>query len=301
MMDRGTNGFTGLVAIVCAAFLLSPSDSWAQDLSGIKCVVNGDRNASPDAFADYRNSKVFLCCEQCTTQFESKISEFSTRANHQLVLTGQFKQTKCPISGGEIDSHVTANVGGTRVSFCCSSCLKKVDDTPAMKDRAEMVFGDKAFEKTFAPVEAAADTNLKPAVDLAVATCPLQSSQKVSSNHSVDYLQGKVFFCCQKCADAFRKSPDDYAIGANRQLVETGQYVQTECPLIGGFLNTEHASVVAGIPIKLCCEKCEAAIAGAKSEDHKTEMIFEPKRFARAFKPASKQPTTQTTDEQPVR
>lgn len=286
MMNKSLNAFMAMSTIVCAIVLSNPSDVTAQDLSGIKCVVKGDKSASPDASVKYRDGRVHVCCEACVNKFESDPAAFATKSNHQLVLTGQYRQVKCPISGSRVDSHFATNVGGTKIAFCCPSCLKKVNDAPQMADRAEMVFGNEAFEKAFVKVDAPLVAETTREIDLAKARCPVQSNRKVSAEHSVDHLVGKVFFCCETCADAFRDSPEKHAIAANRQLAMTGQYVQTECPLIGGPVSSEYSAVVAGVPVKLCCEKCVAAINAAKTKKQKTELIFEPKRFAQSFKPA---------------
>ena len=258
----------------------------AQDLSGIKCIVNGDQNASSDASIEYRGGRVYVCRQECIKDFESDPTTFATRANHQLVLTGQFRQAKCPVSGTKMDSAVTANVGGTKVAFCCQKCLKKVEDAEEMKERAELVFGDRAFEKSFVKVEAdaAADAQL---IKLANVKCIVESNRKVSEKYSADHLDGKVFFCCQKCAKTFKEAPEEHAAAANRQLVQTGQYVQTECPLVGGPTSDEHMAVVGGVSVKLRGEKCIAALDKTKTENEKINLVFAPSRFTESFKPVA--------------
>ena len=192
-----------------------------------------------------------------------------------------------PINGTELDPNVTANVAGTKVAFCCSKCLKQVSDTPEMADRAELVFGDKAFEKSFVKVTAQPVAGDTPKIDLTKAHCLIEPKRKASAEYSVDHLEGKVFFCCEKCADQFRDSPEKHAVAANHQLAVTGQYVQTECPLVGGPVSSENSGVVGGVNVGLCCEKCEAAIDAAKSDEQKLELVFNPDRFARSFQLAS--------------
>ncbi len=286
MTNKSLNASIVVSTIFCAIVLLAPTDTLSQDLSGIKCIVNGDKNATPDASVRYREGLVYVCCEQCAEKFRAKPTAFATKANHQLVLTGQYRQAKCPISGSQVDSLYTANVGGTKIAFCCPSCLRKVSDVPEMADRAEKVFGNEAFDEAFVKVDTSPVAVDKQQIDIAEARCPVHSKRKMSVEHAVDHLDGRVFFCCQKCADAFRKSPEKHAIAANQQLAITGQYIQTGCPLIGGPVSTEHSAVVDGVPIKLCCEKCVAAINTAESTKQKVELIFEPKRFAQSFKPA---------------
>lgn len=288
---------TGMIITFAAMFAIVAS-SHAQDLSGIKCVVNGDANASPDATVDYRDAKVHVCCPKCVKAFMANPDAFATRANHQLVLTGQYQQAKCPITGGEVDPKVTSNVAGTSVAFCCPNCVKKVDAAEEMADRAKLVFGNEAFEKSFVKAEVPAAVEV--VIDLAKARCPMRSKQKVSDQHSVSYLEGEVFFCCPKCVKAFEDAPEEYAVAANQQLVATGQYVQVGCPLVGGPISSDHAVDVEGISVGLCCEKCVAVFEKAKSAKEKADLLFGPERFAEAFKPASTQAKRTEANPQPV-
>lgn len=288
---------TGMI-VACAVTFAMIAATDAQDLSGIKCVVNGDQNASPDASIEYQGGRVYVCCKECVKQFEKDPQKFAARANHQLVLTGQYRQSKCPINDTDFDPEVTANVGGTSIAFCCRGCLKKVNDTEDLADRAELVFGSKAFKKSFVKVETDAEASV-PEIDLAKAVCVVESSRKVSDEHSADYLDGKVFFCCNNCAKAFKKDSKKYAAAANRQLVQTGQYVQSACPLVGGPVSDNHAAVVGGLSVQLCCEKCTAAIEKTKTDDEKVELVFDPTRFGQSFKPASAQTSSDSEPSKP--
>ena len=198
---------TGMI-VACAMTFAMAAATEAQDLTGIKCVVNGDLNASPDASIEYQGGRVYVCCKECIKQFESDPAAFATRANHQLVLTGQYRQSKCPINDTDFDPDVTANVGGTSIAFCCQGCLKKLEDTEEMADRAELVFGTKAFKKSFVKVETDAAAS-EPEIDFSKATCVVDSNRKVSEKYSADHLGGKVFFCCKQCAKAFKKDSSE--------------------------------------------------------------------------------------------
>lgn len=279
--------WTGMI-VACAVTFAVVAASDAQDLSGIKCVVNGDQSASVDASIEYQGGRVYVCCKECVKQFEKDSKKFAARANHQLVLTGQYRQSKCPINDTDFDPEVTANVGGTSIAFCCQGCLKKVNDTQDMAERAELVFGSKVFKKSFVKIETDAKAAVRE-IDLAKAMCVVESNRKVSGEYSADHLGGKVFFCCKSCAKAFQKDTKKFAAAANRQLVQTGQYVQTACPLVGGPVTDNHAAVVGGVPVQLCCEKCTAAIEKAKTDNEKIKLVFDPARFGQAFKPASAQ------------
>ena len=276
------------VAVTLGCLLATLQESAAQELSGIKCVVSGERNASAAVAVEYRNAKVYLCCKKCKAQFEADPASFATRANHQLVLTSQYQQTGCPISSGELDPQVTASVGGTKVSFCCQHCLKEVTDTAEMPARAEMIFGDVAFEKSF--------TKVMP-IDLTNTKCVINPELGVSKEIIADYQGGKVFFCCESCASAFTKDPSKHATAANHQLVQTGQFVQVACPLTGNSVEKEraaqnssgHSVEVAGVKIHVCCNSCVQRIGAAADDQTKLGSIFGSQAFDKAFTKRSAQ------------
>jgi YHS domain-containing protein len=121
-------------------------------LDGIKCPVSG--KAATQNAVDYKSGKVYFCCENCPKAFSKDSAKFSTKANAQLVATGQAKQAKCPLSGGKINPDTQITVAGAKVAFCCEKCQGKVQ---AAKDAEalELVFSDKAFEKAGFAVEKA--------------------------------------------------------------------------------------------------------------------------------------------------
>jgi YHS domain-containing protein len=113
-------------------------------LEGIKCVVSG--KAATENAVDYKGGKVYFCCENCPKAFSKDTAKFATKANAQLVATGQAKQDKCPLSGAKLNPDTEITVAGAKVAFCCEKCQGKVK---AAKDAEalELVFSDKAFEK----------------------------------------------------------------------------------------------------------------------------------------------------------
>lgn len=124
----------------------------SQDLTGIKCVVDGDKNAHPDFTAKSHDGTIYFCCPKCAERFKADHESFATRANHQLVLTGQYEQSACPISQNETHPDFATAVGGTQIKFCCAKCLGKVEAAASLAEKAQMVFGEQVFEKAFVPV-----------------------------------------------------------------------------------------------------------------------------------------------------
>ena len=260
------------VFVACCGLLLAVGDD---DLTGIKCVVQGDKNASKEFSADYHDGEVYFCCNGCKKKFEADASAYEVKANHQLVLTGQYVQKACPFSGNEVNAELTTEVGGTKVGFCCEGCLTKVADAEDVAAKATLVFSDKAFAKGFAKSQSE--------FDLTDVKCLMMPKRDVSAEHSVDYRDGKIFFCCKNCPKNFAKDPAKYAVKANQHLVLTGQYVQKACPVSGEAVDDEQMSEVNGTEVKFCCENCKAKVDGAADDAARAELVFGDKAFEQGF------------------
>jgi len=118
------------------------------------CPLSGEA-VSKDASADYKGGKVYFCCDGCKAKFAKDTAKYATKANEQLVASGQAKQVACPFSGHSCKASTAIDVDGNKVCFCCNNCKGKV--AAADKDKQiEMVFGDKAFAKAFKVAAAAA-------------------------------------------------------------------------------------------------------------------------------------------------
>ena len=119
----------------------------------VNCPVAGKEIKIADAkTVEYRKAKVYVCCDGCKGKMDKDSTAFATKANQQLVKTRQFRQTKCPMSGGKIDKDQKVKVGGTMVKFCCDKCKGKAEGAKGDEQLA-MVFGNEAFEKAFTAVK----------------------------------------------------------------------------------------------------------------------------------------------------
>jgi len=119
-------------------------------ISNAKCLISGD-NIDKNEFVDYKDGKVYFCCEMCKADFKAEKSDkFSSKANYQLVSTGQYAQKSCPMTGKEIDKTKTISIGEFNVAFCCNGCKSK---TEAKKDKLGFIFANTVFEKAFSPVK----------------------------------------------------------------------------------------------------------------------------------------------------
>ncbi len=140
---------TGLSALLIAAFaggVLIAAEAKKVDLEKVKCPVSG-KAVKADATVDYKDAKVYMCCQNCPKAFAKNTKKFATKANMQLVQTKQAKQVKCPITGKDVKDAV-AKVAGLEIGLCCNNCKGKIDKAEE-GDKLAMVFSDKAFEKAF--------------------------------------------------------------------------------------------------------------------------------------------------------
>ncbi|TWT97342.1 eL24 family ribosomal protein [Neorhodopirellula pilleata] len=132
----------------------------------------------------------------------------------------------------------------------------------------------------------AGETQLASDVNLDGVKC-IVAPRDAQASKSAEYKEGKVYFCCGGCAGKFAASEKKYATQANRQLVQTKQYVQTGCPLSGGDVDPATEVTVDGTKVAFCCGKCKAAVEGAEDKE-KSSMVFSDKAFAKAYKKADK-------------
>jgi YHS domain-containing protein len=98
-----------------------------------------------------------------------------------------------------------------------------------------------------------------------------------------DYKGGKVYFCCDKCPEAFAKDVAKFAVKANHQLVATKQAEQKNCPLSGGPISDDQTVKVAEVKVGFCCEKCKGKVEGAKGDEQLT-LVFSDDAFKKGFK-----------------
>lgn len=196
------------------------------------------------------------------------------KANHQLVLTGQYVQSVCPITGRDISEDKTVEIGGVTVGLCCAGCLKKVDKQEGLAAKAQLVFADKPFEKGF-------ERKIEE-VNLAELNCLFQDQKDVNPDMFAEYNGHRVYFCCPECKADFEKDPSAHTAEANHQLAESGQVKQVACPFSGGDVAENQSSEIDGVTVKFCCKNCKAKMDQA-DEEQQMEYAFGEKGFKRAF------------------
>lgn len=133
------------------ALVFSASGALAGDpaKSTGKCPVSG-QDAKSSVVVDYKGAKLYFCCPACIERFKNEQARYETRANRQLVASGQAEQVGCPITGRAPKPDMGLEVDGTTVHFCCSACKAKVAKADT-QGQVDLVFGhgfNKAYKVT---------------------------------------------------------------------------------------------------------------------------------------------------------
>ncbi len=130
-----------VVLVAClAVHTIRAADEKAADTAG-KCPVSG-KDASKAHAVSFEGGKVYFCCDECPAAFEKEPAKFAAKAHHQMALTGQLVEVKCPLTGKPLNAEQTVDVDGVKVAFCCANCKKAV---AALK-------GDEQIDKVFKDV-----------------------------------------------------------------------------------------------------------------------------------------------------
>ncbi len=138
----------GCVALLVASVMAEDKKEEGVKLEGVKCIVAGNKPANGAKSVEYKGAKVFFCCDGCPEAFKKDTAKFASKANMQLVATGQAKQVACPLSGGKLNDATAIKVGTVEVKFCCEKCQGKAKDAKDA-EQLELIFSDKAFDKGF--------------------------------------------------------------------------------------------------------------------------------------------------------
>ena len=111
--------FILISALIMSATLFSTEkkSNKKNQISNTKCLISGD-NIDEDEFVNYKDGKIYFCCEMCKADFlDEKSNKFSSKANYQLVSSGQYIQQSCPMTGKGIDKTKNITIGRTRRRF----------------------------------------------------------------------------------------------------------------------------------------------------------------------------------------
>ncbi len=154
MLKRSGLSLVALVMVVSSLVMAAEEVS----LEGITCLLQGKAAAKAEKHADYKEGKVYFCCDNCRGKFEKMNDEekgkLTPKANGQLVATKQYVQEACPFTGAKLNAEQKIKVAGAEIQFCCGNCKGKAEKLEG-DEQLEKIFGKEAFEKgKFKPVKA---------------------------------------------------------------------------------------------------------------------------------------------------
>ncbi len=138
-------GLLSLIALTATAGVAATGVS----LEGVKCIIAGGKDATEAKASEWKEGKVFFCCDGCKGKFDKMTKEdkdkLAAKSNAQLVATKQYEQKACPMSGGDLNAETKIKVGASEVAFCCNNCKGKAEKLEG-DEQLEALFGEKAFK-----------------------------------------------------------------------------------------------------------------------------------------------------------
>ena len=146
------------------------------------------------------------------------------------------KAPRCPVMTDEvIDINTFIDTeDGKRIYFCCSSCPRKYNRTPARYEAAVK-----------------AQQRMLVSIPKTQVTCPV-SGRAVDPKVSIDHDGKKVYFCCTNCVGKFKSDPGQY----KNKLLDCYTF-QTKCPVMGeGIDPTSFSALASGEKVYYCCDGC---------------------------------------------
>ncbi len=117
------------------------------EVTELTCPVSGQACTDGPTLR-YKNASLRFCSDDCRKRFKDNSKDFYVRANQQLVLSGQARQTKCPFTGKGLKDSTEIQIAGSQVRFCCSDCRDKVTKADA-DEQPRLIFDNKPFRKGF--------------------------------------------------------------------------------------------------------------------------------------------------------
>ena len=137
---------TWLLLAVFIAPTTFAADKKKDPLDGLKCFIMKKRKVKKKKVITFKGAQLYLCCGTCVRRMKKTPQKYMAKANHQIVLTGQFIQKACPVSGGKLDGKTTLKVAGVEVKFASKSHRDKVAKLSVDK-QIKALFGNDGFKK----------------------------------------------------------------------------------------------------------------------------------------------------------
>ena len=107
-----------------------------------KCPVSG-KDVDPAAVSVYKGQAIGFCCMNCKAKFDAKpedligkVAEFKApkeepKKEEKKDDKKKAINTKCPLSGKDVDANATSVYKAQTIAFCCGNCKGKFDAEPA--------------------------------------------------------------------------------------------------------------------------------------------------------------------------
>lgn len=149
-----------------------------------KCPVSG-ADVDSAFTSTYEEMVVAFCCAKCKAAFDAEPAKFAAKLPKAKPAA---VNSKCPVSGADVDPEVTSELDGRTVAFCCAKCKAAFDAEPSK-------FADKL------PKAKQASLNTK---------CPV-SGGDADPAVKATFEGREVAFCCGKCKAAFEADPKKFA------------------------------------------------------------------------------------------
>lgn len=129
-----------LAALAVATLVAVTSLRAADEKPALKCPVSAQA-AKTEHSVDFNGGKVAFCCPNCPKAFNANSAKFASKANLQLVQSGQLTQVACPFSGKPVAAGKTVAVGGVEIGFCCGNCQGKAGKATG-DEQLDLIFKD---------------------------------------------------------------------------------------------------------------------------------------------------------------
>lgn len=183
-----------------------------------KCIVSGQKLGSmgDPVIYDYKGREIRFCCKGCVKKFEAEPTAWLKKIDVAMVKAQlpYYTVKECVVTGeklgGAMGKPVDYVYNNRLVRFCCSSCVKTFDKSPAKYtaklDKAVIAKQTKAY-----PLD----------------TCVVLGSKLGTMGKPVDYVTGNrlVRLCCKGCVKALEKEPAKYLGMIDKALKDAGHDV----------------------------------------------------------------------------
>jgi hypothetical protein len=159
MQTRHPSQLARCTSAFFACLLAMSATSNGQTYPGVKCVVDGSKQCLTRHNAEWLDGKVYFSSETAVKKFRSKLSNSATKrhpdpsltlkANHQLVLTGQYRQVRCPVTGEKPTNSIKLQVAGINVYFNNEKARSQLLTRKTTFARASQIFDSQKFCEAF--------------------------------------------------------------------------------------------------------------------------------------------------------